>query len=134
MRENEYSMNQKINQAVVLLGHGSIREQANVEVRAMWDMMKQQLPELVISGCFVEVAEPTLEQEIDRLVDDGMERIIIVPMFLTRGQHLSNGIPRILEAMREKYTHVQIDLTKHLGIDPLLAEIIKNRLREAGVE
>lgn len=127
-------MNQDTKQAVLLLGHGSIREQANVEVRAMWDMMKEQLPELQISGCFVEVAEPTLEQEIDRLAALGTERIVIVPMFLTRGQHLSNGIPRILETMRQKYNHIQIDLTRHLGIDPLLAEIIKNRLREAGVE
>lgn len=120
-------------QAVILLGHGSIREAANVEVRSMWKMMAEQLPELAISGSFVEVAEPTLEQEIDRLAAEGTERIIIVPMFLTRGQHLSNGIPRILEAMRQKYSHIQIDLTGHLGIDPLLAEIIKNRLREAGV-
>lgn len=121
-------------QAVVLLGHGSIREQANVEVRNMWQMVAQQLPDLLISGCFVEVAEPTLEQEIDRLAGEGMERIVIVPMFLTRGNHLSNGIPRILEAITQKYPQVRIDLTQHLGIDPLLAEIIKNRLREAGVE
>lgn len=127
-------MNQEIRQAVVLLGHGSIREEANKEVRAMWDMMQAELPELEISGCFVEVAEPTMEQEIDRLAAEGFHRIVIVPMFLTRGQHLSNGIPRILEAMRQKYTQIQIDLTRHLGIDPLLAEIIKNRLREAGVE
>lgn len=127
-------MNQEIRQAVVLLGHGSIREEANKEVRAMWDMMQDELPELEISGCFVEVAEPTMEQEIDRLAAEGFHRIVIVPMFLTRGQHLSNGIPRILEAMRLKYTQIQIDLTRHLGIDPLLAEIIKNRLREAGVE
>ena len=121
-------------QAVILLGHGSIREHANVEVRGMWEMMAQQLPELTISGALVEVADPTLESEIDRLAAEGMERIIIVPMFLTRGQHLSNGIPRILDAMREKHAQVQIDLTQHLGMDPLLAEIIKNRLREAGVE
>ena len=121
-------------QAVILLGHGSIREHANVEVRGMWQMMKEQLPELNISGAFVEVADPTLEQEIDLLAAEGMERIIIVPMFLTRGQHLSNGIPRILDAMREKHGHIQIDITGHLGMDPLLAEIIKNRLREAGVE
>jgi len=127
-------MNQEIRQAVVLLGHGSIREEANKEVRAMWDMMQDELPELEISGCFVEVAEPTMEREIDRLAAEGFHRIVIVPMFLTRGQHLSNGIPRILEAMRQKYTQIQIDLTRHLGIDPLLAEIIKNRLREAGVE
>ena len=127
-------MNQEIRQAVVLLGHGSIREEANKEVRAMWDMMQDELPELEISGCFVEVAEPTMEQEIDRLAAEGFHRIVIVPMFLTRGQHLSNGIPRILEVMRQKYTQIQIDLTRHLGIDPLLAEIIKNRLREAGVE
>ena len=127
-------MNQEIRQAVILLGHGSIREEANKEVRAMWDMMQAELPELEISGCFVEVAEPTMEQEIDRLAAEGFHRIVIVPMFLTRGQHLSNGIPRILEAMRQKYTQIQIDLTRHLGIDPLLAEIIKNRLREAGVE
>ncbi len=121
-------------QAVILLGHGSIREQANAEVRSMWKMLAEQLPDLQISGSFVEVAEPTLEQEIGRLAEQGVERIVIVPMFLTRGNHLSNGIPRILEAMRQRYSHIQIELTRHLGVDPLLAEIIKNRLREAGVE
>lgn len=121
-------------QAVILLGHGSIREQANIEVRNMWKMLAEQLPDLQISGSFVEVAEPTLEQEIGRLAEQGVERIVIVPMFLTRGNHLSNGIPRILEAMRQRYSHIQIELTRHLGVDPLLAEIIKNRLREAGVE
>ena len=121
-------------QAVILLGHGSIREAANVEVRSMWQMIAEQLPELNISGSFVEVAEPTLEQEISRLAEQGMERIVIVPMFLTRGQHLSNGIPRILEAAREQYSTITIELTRHLGVDPLLAEIIKNRLREAGLE
>lgn len=120
--------------AVILLGHGSIREQANIEVRAMWAMMQQQLPELDIRGCFVEVAEPTLEQAIIQLANEGKKRIVIVPMFLTRGNHLSNGIPRILDAMQETYPDIQIDLTNHLGADPLLAEIIKNRLREAGVE
>ncbi len=119
---------------VILLGHGSIREQANVEIRAMWAMMQTQLPELDIRGSFVEVADPTLEQTIDQAVEDGANHIVIVPMFLTRGNHLSNGIPRILDGVRQKYPTVQIDLTQHLGVDPLLAEIIKNRLREAGVE
>ncbi len=121
-------------QAVILLGHGSIREQANVEVREMWRMLAEQLPDLQISGSFVEVAEPTLEQEVGRLAAQGVERIVIVPMFLTRGNHLSNGIPRILEKLRQQYGHIRIELTRHLGVDPLLAEIIKNRLREAGVE
>ena len=120
--------------AVVLLGHGSIRESANVEIRAMWAMMQAQLPELDIRGSFVEVAEPALENVIEQLVHEQVERIVIVPRFLTRGNHLSNGIPRILDAMKEKYPNVKIDLTQHLGADPLLAEIIKNRLREAGVE
>ena len=123
-----------MNNAVVLLGHGSIRESANVEIRAMWAMMQAQLPELDIRGSFVEVAEPALENVIEQLVHEQVERIVIVPMFLTRGNHLSNGIPRILDAMKEKYPNVKIDLTQHLGADPLLAEIIKNRLREAGVE
>lgn len=121
-------------QAVILLGHGSIREQANAEIRNMWKMMAEQLPELEISGSFVEVAEPTLEQEVGRLACLGAERIIVVPMFLTRGNHLSNGIPRILDCLRQKYSYINIEMTQHLGVDPLLAEIIKNRLREAGVE
>ena len=120
-------------QAVILLGHGSIREEANEEVRNMWRMLAEQLPEMDIRGSFVEVAEPTLEQTIGQLAAEHVERIVIVPMFLTRGNHLSNGIPRILEAMRQQYSHMQIDLTRHLGVDPVLAEIIKNRLREAGL-
>ena len=127
-------MEQKKKPAVILLGHGSIRESANIEIRGMWKMMAEQMPELEISGCFVEVAEPTLEQEIDRLVATGTEHIVIVPIFLTRGNHLSNGIPRILDAMRQKYSTIRIELTQHLGVDPLLAQIIKNRLKEAGVE
>ena len=121
-------------QAVILLGHGSIREQANVEVRAMWKQVAEQLPNLKISGSFVEVAEPKLEQEVGRLVALGIEKIVIVPMFLTRGNHLSNGIPNALELLRQQYPSVQIELTRHLGVDPLLAEIVKNRLREVGVE
>lgn len=120
-------------QAVILLGHGSIREEANEEVRNMWRMLAEQLPGMDIRGSFVEVAEPTLERTIGQLAAEHVERIVIVPMFLTRGNHLSNGIPRILEAMRQQYSHMQIDLTRHLGVDPLLAEIIKNRLREAGL-
>ena len=63
-----------------------------------------------------EVAQPTLEEEVTRLVDAGMKRIVIVPMFLTRGNHLSNKIPHTLEALRKKYPHIQIELTRHLGV------------------
>lgn len=121
-------------QAIVLLGHGSIREQANTEIKALWKVMETQLPQFQISGAFVEVAEPTLEHEIERLVKDGAERIVIVPMFLTRGHHLTNGIPKMLEEIRTRYNQVEIELTRHLGVDPLLAEIIKNRLCEVGVK
>lgn len=130
IQEKVYDMKK----AVILLGHGSIRESANVEIRAMWVMMQEQLPGLDIRGSFVEVAEPTLEQVIGQLASENKEEIVIVPIFLTRGNHLANGIPRILEAMKEQYPEIKITLTQHLGADPLLAEIIKNRLREAGVE
>lgn len=132
MCEKELQSNTK--PAVILLGHGSIREAANEEVRGLWRMVAAQLPNLNISGSFVEVAEPMLEQEIDRLAAQGVTRIVIVPMFLTRGNHMSNGIPRILASVRQKHSQLQIDMTRHLGVDPLLVEIIKNRLREAGVE
>lgn len=119
--------------AVVLLGHGSVREEANQEVRAMWARLALQLPDLHISGAFVEVAEPTLEQEIDRLVAAGVARVVIVPMFLTSGQHLRTGIPNMLRRIRERYPALEIEMTGHLGADPLLAEIVKNRLHEAGL-
>lgn len=122
-----------MNQAIILLGHGSIREQANVEIKSLWETIAAQLPQFQISGAFVEVAEPTLEHEIERLVAEGAERIVIVPMFLTRGHHLANGIPKILDKFRAQHGQFEIELTEHLGVDPLLAEIIKNRLKDAGV-
>ncbi len=119
--------------AVILLGHGSVREEANEEMRALWASLAAQLPEVRVSGAFVEAAQPALEQEIDRLADAGVTRIVIVPLFLTSGQHLRSGIPKVLRRIREKHGSLEIVLTRHLGVDPLLSEIVKNRLREAGM-
>lgn len=121
-------------EAVILLCHGSIREQANVETRAMWKRFKEQLPNLPLSGAFVEAAEPTLEQEVSARVAEGYDKIIVVPMFLSRGNHISNGIPRAVSRLQGSYEGVEIEVTKHLGADPLIAEIIKNLIREAGVD
>ncbi len=77
--------------AIVLLGHGSIRESANVEIRGLWKLIMEQMPEYHIQGAFVEVAEPLLDDVIGKLAEAGVEKVVIVPLFLTRGHHMLNG-------------------------------------------
>lgn len=123
--------NETTDAAIVLLGHGSIRESANVEIRGLWKLIMEQMPEYHIQGAFVEVAEPLLDDVIGTLATEGVRKVVIVPLFLTRGHHMLNGIPEALEKLRNQYPQMELVLTAHLGSDPLIAEIVKNRIREA---
>ena len=121
-------------EAVLLLAHGSRRSEANEEWKHIWQLFTERHPNLLMVGAFIEFAEPNLEDGVHLLIGQGAEKIYIVPLFLTVGNHLRQNIPERLQVLRERYPEVALELTEHLGVDPLLVQIIEQRLQEQGLE
>lgn len=119
--------------ALLLAAHGSRVARSNEEFNALAERLSKHLSGRydAISTAFLELATPSIESEIDRLVqDEGADRIRILPCFLLEGSHVGSDIPAIVEAARQKHPRVRIELKPHLAADPAfvnyLAQIAAN--------
>lgn len=122
-----------LNTGVLLLAHGSKRAEANEEWEKIWQLFAQRHPNLVISGGFIEFASPSLEEGVAGLIGQGAEKIYVVPLFLTVGNHLRQTIPGRLQQLQQQYGMVKLEMTQHIGVDPLLVDIIEQRLLDGGM-
>ena len=118
-------------EGVIILGHGSRREEANQEVRELVDMLRKKAEDIPYKEAFLSFGSPNLEEAVNHLVQEGVKRIVVTPLFLVTGNHIQKDIPRELERLREKYPGVQLIPASHLGPHPEIMGIVKQRINEA---
>lgn len=80
---------------------------------------------------FLDCNQPDVPSAIDRCVEMGATRIVGVPYFLHSGRHLTRDLPDLLEAGARRHPKTTILLGDSLGEEPVIAEIILDRIAEA---
>ena len=117
-------------EGIVVLGHGSRRAEANEEILTLVELVREAHKDWKIEGAFVEFATPLMEDVLERMYLDGIQQVTIVPMFLTVGNHLHQGLPKRLGEFLEKYP-LKVVMAHHIGADPILVSLIEKRVNEA---
>lgn len=124
---------------VIILAHGSkLRDETDhlvVEgVRSTVDKIVEEIKKRnnwnMVEPAYFQFLKPNLRQSIENLADKGCKRIVILPFFLFSGNHVSRDIPKILKKEREKYKDVEFVVTKSLGQDPRIVEIVLDLIKE----
>ena len=123
-----------MSESLIILGHGSRREEANEELKAIYNLVKKANPAWQVSYAFVEFAHPSLEERVRELVKMGKKTIVLTPVFLTVGNHLAQGLPKRFKALEEENPGLKLVMAKHLGADPLIAQLVSKRSAEALAE
>jgi len=120
---------------LIVVLHGSPRNEAN-SWQGFLNMLSVVLkrPRSAFSLAYLEFAEPSIGKAIEEAISDGTKRLIIHPLFLSPGHHVTKDIPKIIEDMKRKYPQVEILYTRPLGIHEKLAEISKERIEEVGIK
>jgi cobalt/nickel transport system ATP-binding protein len=114
--------------SLVLIGHGS-RDADHVE--EFWDLVRfvgEIDPDLHHAGGFIELAEPSGDAAIDRLVADGATEIVSVPIVLLAAGHLKNDGPATLARARIRHPGVRFHMGRDLSIDPRVLEVAEDRI------
>jgi sirohydrochlorin cobaltochelatase len=83
--------------------------------------------EALVRFAHLELAEPSLPAVIDQCVAAGARAINNQPFFLAPGKHAARDIPKLLADAQRRHPHVQFELGRVIGADPLLAELIASR-------
>lgn len=119
--------------ALLLVSHGSRREQSNTEVNELAGKISLLLTDTydVVQSAFLEIATPSIPEGIEKCIDQGAGSITVLPYFLAAGRHVSEDIPSIVDDARKKYPEVNILISRHIGAFegmPLLLSGVANEL------
>lgn len=88
--------NSKDNTGILLIGHGSRLPYNKEVVHDIAEKYAKTRPDYKIEVGFMELAQPDIPTAFNKLKEQGVERIIVTPVFLAHGMHTKRDIPTIL--------------------------------------
>jgi sirohydrochlorin cobaltochelatase len=90
-------------------------------------------PELRVELAFLEFIQPDLRACAESLVADGVERILVLPMFIARGGHLKRDVPLLLEELQQRHPHARFELAAAIGeAESIVQAMARHALALAG--
>lgn len=113
---------------VMIIGHGSVDPNAKRSL----DYVVGQLEGTYrnVSRCWLEIEQPDVAAGIKRCEQDSPEALVIVFYFLHEGAHVKNDINNDLLPALEKSGIKKACITKHIGADKKMVDLILERARE----
>ncbi len=104
--------------SLIVLAHGSRTDAANAEVRRLVDGLRAELEDDTIGRvavAFLDMAAPTLEACVRHEVSAGAAEIVVMPLFLASGRHVTEHVPRLVNAERARHAGVRFEVLPHVG-------------------
>jgi len=113
---------------LLLVAHGSRREGANREVSLLTDTLASRAGGHFdkVSCAFLELAEPSIADGVNKLVEEGASSVLVLPYFLAAGAHVASDIPEAVDACREQHPSIEISVTPYLGTSDALPNLLIN--------
>ena len=125
--ENEI-INSKKNIDVLIIGHGSKDPNAQMSLNYVVDGLKEKYRN--VSRCFLEIEQPDIFEGIKSCEKNNPEVLVIVFYFLHEGAHVKTDINNDLKPAIEKSNLNKVCITKHLGTDEKMIDLIIERAKE----
>jgi len=119
---------------IIVFAHGSRVEPANQTVRSVAADLARSSEPAIVEAAFLELGTPSLEEAADLLATRGVQRLIIIPYFLTPGTHLERDLPVLVDRISRKHLNLNVLVTPSLDGHPGLVQILADRARAGMVE
>jgi sirohydrochlorin ferrochelatase len=119
--------------ALVLVAHGSRRQASNEEVTALSELVSNRMADdfPIIEAGFLELAEPSIFNAIDRCVQQGATDISVLPYFLSAGRHVQHDVPAEINNAKAIHPGIPMLLLPHIGGSPQMIELIRGSVTAA---
>ena len=123
---------------IMVIGHGS-RLSYNKEIITLNAQRLKDMGYADTYYAFNEFDEPIIEDVMDRMVADGIEEIVAIPLFISEGDHLKNDIPpkiHLTDGIREGTFEqdgrkIVVKYCSPIGNDYRLTELFADKIRAA---
>jgi len=126
--ENDGVKISKKNIDVLIIGHGSKDPNAQLSIKYVVDGLRSTYRN--VDHCFLEIEQPNIAQGITKCEKDNPEVLVIVFYFLHEGAHVKRDIYDDLNPALEKVKLNKVLITKHIGTDEKMIDLIIERAKE----
>jgi precorrin-8X/cobalt-precorrin-8 methylmutase len=113
--------------AVILVGHGS-RQPGADDTLVQLSAALANLSGQTVETAFLQFSQPDVPRAVARLAGTGVSKLILLPVFIYNGQHVTADLPSLLDELRPRYQGISFVAGEPLGADHRLAEILSERL------
>jgi sirohydrochlorin ferrochelatase len=117
--------------AILLIDHGSRRDEANALLDAVAEQVSKRTPESIVEVAHLEITQPNIAEGIDACVEKGATQIIVHPFFLGPGRHTSEDIPEQVGRAASRHPNLQIRISEPLGGHDAIIDVILDRVSDA---
>ena len=119
--------------SLLVVAHGSRRQASNDEVRALTERVRAESGErfAAIECAFLELADPSIPDGLERLIADGAAHITVLPYFLSAGRHVAEDIPAEVETTQAQHPDVHIEIAPYLGTSETMPKLLLTMLADS---
>ncbi len=117
---------------LLLVGHGTRSQTGRRQFLDLAEQLDAAFAPAAVQPAFLELAEPTIDDGLRRLVERGIQRLVIMPLLLFAAGHAKDDVPRtvsesLIRHGRGTLPRVQ---AQHLGCHPAMLNLSQLRLEE----
>tara|TARA_B100000809_G_scaffold141569_1_gene139129 strand:- start:1158 stop:1526 length:369 start_codon:yes stop_codon:yes gene_type:complete len=111
---------------LLLIAHGSRREESNLEIKNLAKKIASfKTKEFgLVMPAFLEFAEPSIINAIDKCSEIGAENVTVLPYFLSAGVHITRDIPGEINKASQNHPNLKIKIANYFGLRNEIAEIL----------
>lgn len=101
--------------AIILFGHGSRDALWHLPIQAVAERIRTSSPSTTVACAYLELTEPSLAVSCAALVESGVARITILPMFLGVGRHAREDLPALIVELKQNHPKVVFEVQPAVG-------------------
>ena len=121
--------------ALVLIGHGSKLSHSRENLTKIAETLREKSQFRTVEISFMVRNTPTISEAIEKVVKQGIKKIVLVPAFLAAGVHTTQEIPELI-GMKDKESQlsargIQLFYGEPIGADECVAVILEEKALKA---
>lgn len=125
------SCSKRTGTGVLLVGHGTRDPQGVAAFLALAERVAETRPQVAVEPCFLELAEPDIPAGVRRLVEQGVEQIVVMPLLLFAAGHARRDVPNAVAEALQPWPTIRWRQAEHLGAHPAIVQQSHLRYQEA---
>ncbi|GKV65377.1 MULTISPECIES: CbiX/SirB N-terminal domain-containing protein [unclassified Sporosarcina] len=131
LTEVGFDVNQKHEDtAILFIGRGSSDVDAKEDFYKISRLLKENLHVPILECAFIGVTTPTVQDGMERCIELGAKKVIMLPYFLFTGI-LMKRMNKMAEQFKLDYPHATIEIAEYFGYHPKLQTVLLERMNQA---